>query len=311
MARLALTVYLLLGCTGIYSQSVPWASTTNHLQMSAEAIAPPQVTIPYAQEQVISINGEKKQKSKTTALFLSLALPGAGEIYTENYWRGAAFLALEATGWVFRGIYNQKGKDIDTKFKRFANIHWDENVYWAKVYDWVASDEDRIDAYLKDVDPYDGWVRDQEIPAGALRPEWVDGFIDYLQTNPDLLEKLYLAQNEFGSHELPRTKTQQYYEMIYKYGSQFGNAWSDANFYSNMEGKLTPISSEYRDMRDQSNDYYNIATNVTNAILINHIVSAIDAFWLAKQFNRSVELSYQPRMIENRMVNTYALAIHF
>jgi hypothetical protein len=309
MARLALTVYLLLGCTGIYSQSVPWASTTNHLQMSAEAIAP-QVTIPYAQEQVISINGEKTQKSKTTALFLSLALPGAGEIYTENYWRGAAFLALEATGWVFRGIYNQKGKDMDTKFKRFANIHWDEKVYWAKIYDEILKTPNQT--YITNPDLlYDGWVRDQEIAAGSIRPEWVDGFIDHFESNPELYDILYNAQGDFGSHELPRTKTQQYYEMIYKYGSQFGNAWSDANFYSDLEGNPTPITSEYRDMRNQSNDYYNIATNVTSAILINHIVSAIDAFWLAKQFNRSVELSYQPRMIENRMVNTYALAIHF
>jgi hypothetical protein len=73
------------------------------------------------------------------------------------------------------------------------------------------------------------------------------------------------------------SRTQQYYEMIYKYLTQFGNAWLDADFityYGNTD-LMTPMMFEYRGMRNDMNHFYDVASGSLNVILINHVLSAL------------------------------------
>ena len=81
--------------------------------------------------------------------------------------------------------------------------------------------------------------------------------------------------------------------MIYKYLTQFGNAWDDADFYSAYYGNsnnLTPQMFTYRDMRNQTNEYFDNATAAINVILINHLLSALEAAWSARVYNKDLEV---------------------
>jgi len=81
--------------------------------------------------------------------------------------------------------------------------------------------------------------------------------------------------------------------MIVKYLTQFGNAWEDANFieyyYGNTD-RMTPQMFVYRDMRNDMNGYYDTASTATNIILINHVLSALDAAWTASRYNREITM---------------------
>ena len=83
--------------------------------------------------------------------------------------------------------------------------------------------------------------------------------------------------------------------MIYKYLTQFGNAWSDADFYSTYYGNtntMTPQMFAYRDMRNQTNEYYDNATFALNVVLINHLISALEAAWSARSINKDLEINF-------------------
>jgi hypothetical protein len=81
--------------------------------------------------------------------------------------------------------------------------------------------------------------------------------------------------------------------MIVKYLTQFGNGWADADFYYTYYGNTNDMTQQmfaYRDMRNQMNDYHDTATTATNIILINHVLSALDAAWTASSYNREITM---------------------
>ena len=70
-------------------------------------------------------------------------------------------------------------------------------------------------------------------------------------------------------------KNQQYYEMIGKY-EQFVWGWDDVQALTDSTGK-SENRLAYEDMRHDSNTYLKRAGYAAGFILLNHIVSAIDA----------------------------------
>ncbi len=68
-------------------------------------------------------------KSGKVATLLSLALPGAGELYLGSPKRAAGFLALEAFTWVSYFAWNSKGDDLKADFRVYADRNWNETRY--------------------------------------------------------------------------------------------------------------------------------------------------------------------------------------
>ncbi len=234
---------------------------------------------------------EKKVSVGKAALFSAL-LPGSGEFYARSYIKAAAFLAVEVTAWAVNVSYKKKGDDKDVEFKAYADAHWDEYRYWSYV-NWVASnDPDYANIPLF---PYD--------PVMFLIPE------DYYNANRDLiLSTLREIEGQEFSHRLPYTKTQQYYEMIGKYPGQFGNAWDDASFDRKYSGpdNITANNNFYMDMRDESNRFYDVAQYGLMVALINHVVSAVDAGFTARNYNRrqvKMEASYHQIRYKGEYMN--------
>ena len=241
---------------------------------------------------------ENKGKSPVLAALFSAIVPGAGEFYSKEWWRGALFLGIEAGLWSGYFIYENKGDDMDADMRAFGDDHWLERKYWAKVY------TDAVNVGIWQGDP----LILEEVPnAPALCAN--DKQISEADYNRYIKYFQQLQYNpELGyTHQLPDSKTQQYYEMIYKYQHQFGVGWDDCSTAEH----LSPNVITYRDMRNTSNDYYQDATTMVNLVLLNHLLSAFDAAFAAKKYNREIRLSLRayPRYVGREMVSTYGLRV--
>lgn len=211
------------------------------------------------------------QRSGRKAAIMSAIVPGAGEVYAKSYWRAALFAGIEIALWTSNVIYENKGDDEDARMRAFGDVHWSEHVYWSKLYrTGLERGITGLPAYESD-------------ESGLLI-----GF------STEMANTLRFLERELGyTHSLPKTKTQQYYEMIYKYLHQFGAGWDDApsrDYYDNTANlsNLTPNIEKYRSMRNRSNDYYQTATTMLNLVLVNHLLSAFDAAIAVKQFNKKL-----------------------
>lgn len=219
----------------------------------------------------------EQMKSPAKAALFSAILPGAGEAYAGSYWKAAAFIAAEATLWTFNIIYDQKGKDEDKRMRTFAKNHWSEQRYWSSVYYFAEKNDKWTGQELQ-------WEADNLISQADI-----DANIELLRT----------MENEINyTHTLPETHTQQYYEMIYKYVSQFGNGWDDVTetlgdpFYYTVNGDLsatTPNQLKYRKMRNREEDFYVVATTMARLAMLNHLVSMFDAAITVRGMNKKIQ----------------------
>jgi hypothetical protein len=184
------------------------------------------------------------------ALFFSALIPGAGELYAKSYLKAAGFFAVEVAAWAFYGTYNQKGKDKEDEFQDYADEKWDPK----KWYNWYIN----IDSTKRD-----------------------------LMTHASHMQELVLP---FIKGEGDANKTQQYYEMIGKY-AEFVVGWEGTRndvLYEDLlqyRREEVQIADDYMKMRAKSNDLYEKARTGTTIVMLNHLLSAIDAAWSAKIHN--------------------------
>ncbi|MBN1351785.1 hypothetical protein JXJ21_20400 [candidate division KSB1 bacterium] len=88
-------------------------------------------------------------------------------------------------------------------------------------------------------------------------------------------------------------KTQQYYEMIGKY-DQFFYGWEDALY--DEYGKRKGLRMDYMDLREDSNKELKKATTMVSLVIMNHLVSAVDAAWSAIVYNKKAYEAKQGKL---------------
>ena len=217
------------------------------------------------------ISVEKEKKSALRAALYSAVIPGSGQYYAGSTWKAILFAGIEVASWTAYFVYTGKGENEEVRVESFADTHWSERKYWSKLY---------YEAGRQEI---------SNLPLYAVDENNI--LVDY---DADVVNNLRFLEEALGhSHKLPETKTQQYYEMIYKYLTQFGNGWDDANFYEEYYGnsnKLTTNMFTYRDMRNSMNDFYDAASIATNIVLVNHVLSALDAAWTTSNYNRQITM---------------------
>ena len=227
---------------------------------------------------------EREKKSAFKAAMFSAVVPGAGEIYAESYIKGAIFALVEVAAWATYFTYNSKGDDKDKEMREFGDENWSERRYWAKVYMVAVMEDDWNDDPLS----YD--------ENGLSEADYTTENIERLRQ----LENSFPTQYGF-THSLPETKTQQYYEMIYKYPIQFGAGWVEVGTnwqrYDNYSPG-DPVESDlrfYRDLRNKSNSFYDTANTMATVVMINHLASAIDAAFTVRSFNRKIDFALKAK----------------
>ncbi|NUN69843.1 MAG: hypothetical protein HUU02_09050 [Bacteroidetes bacterium] len=205
---------------------------------------------------------------------LSLAVPGIGQFRTENYTRAAVYFGAELALVVYAVISEQNGDEKTAEFQKYAEAHWSAERYARWINTYGSSDY--------------GPVR--TIDLNRVRNN------DFSQINE---WESAPASGKFGfSHTLPPFGDQQYYELIGKY-YQFKFGWdtypvdangvpvSDGRDYFNNYTADAQIKA-YAAERGKANDYYYAASFALSALVVNHAISAIDAFLATKNYNSTI-----------------------
>lgn len=253
-----------------------------------------------------SYSSDGEEKSPWIAGALSLALPGAGEVYTKSYVKAAAFAVAEVASWIIAYSYNKKGDRQTDDYHAYADQHWSPVRY----ANWTLS---HLSALRVDSPPYQTeQVYGDEIYNGSYTPgdqplpeDFSPPYSDIHWEGINRMERDVAAAALNGyTHQLPYYGQQQYYELIGKY-DQFSRGWDDAdpngplNPHDPNSQEIRSNSSrfyEYADMRAQSNYSYDVASTFVSIAVINHLVSALDAYWSATRFNSALHADVKMRI---------------
>jgi hypothetical protein len=231
------------------------------------------------------------EKSPWLAAVLSLAVPGAGEVYAGSYIKGAAFFAAEVTLWGFAYSYNKEGDQLTEEYHAYANEHWSATRY----ADWTLANLGNLNPYITTTaDEYRALIYpdDEVYPAPPCDPPF--SCVNWKELN-DMERDIANGVLNGYTHTLPYYGEQQYYELIGKY-EQFSRGWDDS---PNVDppGTVNPIRStserffEYAKMRAHANDQYDVAATFVSLAVVNHILSAIDGYWSVTRFNKALHAS--------------------
>jgi hypothetical protein len=204
----------------------------------------------------------------------SLALPGAGQFQSERYTKAAIFFGAELAFIAYAIISDKNGDEKTAEFQKYAEAHWSAERYAQWINTYGSAD----------------YGPATTIDLNKVRQR------DYSQINE---WESASGPNKTGfSHQLPRFGDQQYYELIGKY-YQFKFGWDsypkDVNGVPQSDGRdyFNNFSADkqiknYAAERGKANDYYYAASFALSALVINHAVSAIDAFFSTMSYNKEV-----------------------
>ena len=208
------------------------------------------------------------KKSPVLSGVLSAILPGAGQVYNEDWWIAGVFVAVEAALITTAVVYDNKGDDQTEYFENYADDYTNPDHNWSVVRyaEWLAQYEG---ADLNKI----------MIPGTEGLPPW------------ERVNWAELNAAEKGSHNLPPHGEQQYYELIGKY-HQYASGWNDYTGGANNE-LISPNFTYYAGERGEANDYYNTSSTAIMGVYINHVLSAAEAVWGATRFNKNIAVNFR------------------
>ena len=308
------------------NDSLSSSSSSVVVAVSSSSISRRDILGPTKVSKVYSIDEMKGQyKSPRKALFFSLVIPGSGQLYvggsTFNYVRGAAYLALEGAlwgGWYYYSVYKYN-KQVK-RYKKFAKNHYSAYTYESKIHDLYNSLDDSdeeaefIERYLSNRETYCKSIYGEASTNGC----YVEG--------KELTNDKNHTNHVNGSFSLYNSGS--YYSTIA--GSAYVLGWDDvedeaaasALELSDDDAETVALGTSanwktYRSMRSKANDYADMQAWFFGGLILNHIVSALDAAWSAHSHNKVLyeeELSWYDKlhfeggfipMNSQSMVNVY------
>lgn len=219
---------------------------------------------------------DSQKKSPLLSGVLSLAIPGAGQFYSERYLKSILFIAAEVAAITVGLIYDKKGDNQTISFQNFALAHWDVKRYAR----WTIKNASSINPMVN-VSEYNVF----DINGNVIWSE---------------LNRLESAIGKYYSHRLAPFKDQQYFEMIGKY-PQFNVGWDDfgdENTPFTYGDPLTANFLYYSKERGKANDFYKVASTTVIVIITNHVLSAIDAAWSAANYNKDLVISSEIKKVD-------------
>jgi hypothetical protein len=274
---------------------------------------------------VSKVNGidemKGRYKSPRKALFMSLVVPGSGQLYvggsTFTYVRGGAYLALEAAlwgSWAYFSVY--KYNDQVKKYKKFAREHYSIGRYEAGMRELVGqlsdeTEESRFETrYMNSRESFCEAIYGNASSAGCYTANRLfyndkSHYDRFSVGNPTSLEN---EIESVGSFYDGSAVYQQIADRAYVLG------WDDVEepaVAMNLELEddepsdgIVPLAKssnmdEYRSMRSKANDYADLQVWFFGGLILNHIVSAIDAAFTANAHNKTLyseELSWYDRL---------------
>lgn len=222
--------------------------------------------------------------------FLSSAvIPGLGQATHHQWIKAGLFAAVEVTTIYAHFYLHNEGHMLERKYIQFADNNWSV-VNYAK--------------YL--VDYHNHFFPGDQISLNSLANPGYDlstgptySHNDWLRVNLQKLHNLEDITYYNGtsgvafSHNMPEYGSQQYYELMSKY-FQFASGWRDWNgtqfSVSWTLDAMPPFFLQGASKANRYNDKYRMATNVLTITILNHFVSAFDAFITTKLRARNLHV---------------------
>ncbi len=235
------------------------------------------------------------------AFGLSAAVPGLGQIYNRQWIKAGVSLAVEVAVLAGYITWRNDGLAGERAFRLRAHSEWSPAQYasWINAYASYLESEHGASFSFQDILPPtgvdyaspDSWSESDRVAVRAL-------FIEIRTAESELFHPETGAS---FSHRLPEFGDQQYYELIGKY-FQFAPGWTDYPEWlangsytdaidperSNPDGtklSVSPSFYEYAREHAHSQDLLRRASRMTSLLVVNHIVSAVDAAVFSKLHN--------------------------
>jgi hypothetical protein len=226
------------------------------------------------------------------AFLASAVLPGLGQAANQQWWKTALFVTVEAAA-IGLYIHNEnRARSVERKFWRMADGNWSVVQYASWLVDFHNAQNPN--------NPYDPdnlltpGYKGQGIPTPAFNNESDWRVIDINALR--ILERstVYQSTGNPFSHDLPDYGSQQYYELISKYW-QYGPGWIDWNQgvhdINRGTAGMPPLWLEHARLEEIFNDKYRFAGSMLSLLLMNHFISAFDAFFTVRLRNHRMEAS--------------------
>ena len=249
-----------------------------------------------------------KYKSPRKALFMSLVVPGSGQLYVGGssftYVRGGVYLALEAALWGSWAYFSvHKYNDQVDKYKKFAKNHYSIGRYEIAMRDlykqlsdeteetrfenrYMNSREDFCEALYGDAKSYGCYVKGQLFSNDK-------NHLNKFKDQKSLGEEVEGLKDVYDMSALYQEISDRSYVLGWEDVSDQAIAINLNLETDNPPNGTVPLGSskyldEYRSMRSKANDYADMQAWFFGGIILNHIISAVDAAFTANSHNKAL-----------------------
>ncbi len=245
------------------------------------------------------------RRSVPLALGLSAAVPGLGQAYNRQWIKAGISVAAEALLLAGYIKWRNDGLDGERAFKAQAHAEWSPTQYalWINDYTDFLEAEHGGSFTFSPIDPPQGI--DFANPSGWSEADRAVVRSFFAQIRAAETQLFHPETGATFSHRLPDHGDQQYYELIGKY-FQFAPGWVDYPEWINEDGfteaidpertgtggtkpNVSPTFFQYARDHAESQDVLRRASVVTSLIIVNHVISAIDAAVFSKLHNNRLE----------------------
>ncbi|MBK97339.1 MAG: hypothetical protein CL672_00935 [Balneola sp.] len=242
-----------------------------------------------------------RNPSPGLAFWSSALAPGSGQALLGYWGRTAIFATTEIAAWVFYSKRQQLAKYNESAYEQYGNTYWSPVAYAQWLVDYSKANNlvngyEALDAMVGGLTPAFGettqdWgkITEEAIRAVEVRTR----FIFNIPEGCGSFEPPSCVTRSEFSHVLQNFGSQQYYELMSKY-YQFQPGWQDFHEQRLAQGAThvyqyswdaTMLSERFiegRDRAEEFNNQYRNAGNVLKLLLVNHMISAFDAYFSAK-----------------------------
>lgn len=244
---------------------------------------------------------ETSRTNAGLAMLSSAIIPGSGQALNGKWGRAAAYFLVDVAGILYYVNRNNTAKRNERAYERYANREWSVLAYaqWLVAY----SEANNINNGFSDL----------ASNIAGKDPDFQNTTNDWDKVNLATIHRVevqtpFIYPDRVGSnfsHVVQDYGSQQYYELMSKY-YQFVPGWSDfyksnSSFYEDPIANQnqfqyswtaamgTPLFNRGTFLAAEFNDNYRQAGNILKIMLLNHVVSAFDAYFTVKLKNSRIE----------------------